>query len=546
MVQARISQGRVEEHSSISAPIRGEGDDRDRAVEEAVRICLANGDFRGKKTVLCLCGEDVLIQQQRVTLDSENESRESIQKKISQEFRLNLARDIDTDFTRILSTGKIYERHECKEEMIIVVVKRELVWRYVRLLEKTGLCIHRIGVEPFAFFSAYLRFWPEDAAVKGDESPQESPSKAIINMGESKTEVVIVRNGHPAFVRSLSVGMEKFTESIAAKMNLDKEEMGQLIGEMREGREVSGIVRDAIMNAVRPDFEFMCSEIMTCFRYFSSTSKRDFVERVIVLGDCVNSLFSKDLFRERLGLPVLGWTEEGEESDQDPAPERFLIEPQDVSLVALALEELDGKVSNVDFLPFEITEKREKGRANRMRFACLGAALVLMWAFHVKSGQREVLLGNICGMFKSRCEMMELTSESVAKLLKESKKLKNREKVLLQASCPLLPTRVLAEITRATGPGISLGKMSMNFTFGKSVVKSGKKKKTVVDYSKPILMMTIEGVAASPEEVSLFVGRLKDSGAFSSIHDDGFSNVRGENMMQKQFTVRLEIGKDDQ
>lgn len=534
MLQIRFGQNRVHGTTTASAAIPDNIEDRDAAVASAIKSCLDRGDFRGRKAILSLCGDNILIQHQRISLDSDEDRNQALNDKIQNELKLSTDFDIDKAHIRCVPVGEIVERHERKEELILVVVDSAVVERYLDIFNGLRLELQRIGVEPFALHKASLRFLPGDW--------QNEQPVGIVNIGETKVEILIVRKGRIAFVRSLPIGIEKFTESIASRMNIDKDGMSRIVGAMGEGRKVNETVMNAVRSAVRQDMEFLASEILTSLRYFYSNHNREQVGRIVVFGNGAAQLIGRDFLADRLGVPIVFWKWD-RPGDGSEGGEGIDLEDEYVALAGLAADEAEGVASEIDFLPSEVVEKRTRKKNNRLRAVYLGATLLLMALFYIKSEQRLAILNNLHEIYQKRSQELDANTKEVERLTALIKTNVKLEKELSTTVCPILATRVLAEVVGVAGTEIRLGKISGDFSYGSRQIVEGKKKKHKTDYEHPIFHLTLEGKATNAAEVSHFVERLKKTGAFSSVRDEGSWDISRSGTDQKQFTIKLAVGE---
>lgn len=538
LLQARFDQGTITAFNSETATIEDADADRDRAVIRAIAYCLGKGEFKGRKAALVLSGDDVLVEHKRIPLNGEDGAPVDVETKLLEELRLGNSCDIDSSYMRYLPLGEVYERHERKEELLLMVVGAEIVNRYIKIFKGAHLNLHRIAVESFALQSAALRFCPV-------EWMSQNPT-GMINIGESKVEILIVHKGRVAFVRSLPLGLENFTASIARRMSIDEEGMARIVHAMGNGGQVNETVEKAVKAAVRPDMEFLASEIVSCFRYFSANHNREPVDRLIVVGSGAAQLAGKNFLGDRLDVPVLYWRDDlALEGEGNPLAGNRLDDDY-VSLAGLAADEFSGVKQDVDFLPEEVEVRRLRKKVNRLRTVYLMLTLCLIGMFYFKSEQRLTRLNSLNDMFVNRSNLLQMNTKAVDQLKTLTSDFVDRESQLAMTICPVLPSRVLAEIVCVAGPGISLGSMSADFSYDTKQVaygKKGKKTRQVADHANPRLHLTLVGKASSADEVSLFVERLKKTGAFSSIRDEGSWDVTRTNSDQKQFTIKLTVGE---
>ncbi len=538
LLQARFHQGAIAAFNSESATIEESDSDRDRAIAKAIAYCLAKGEFKSRKAALILGGDDVLVEHKRIPVGATDEAQKDVETRLFEELRLSNTCDIENSYMRYLPLGEVYERHERKEELLLMVVGAAVVDRYIKIFKTAHLNLHRIAVEPFSLQSAVLRFCPVDWLG-------ENPT-GMINIGESKVEILILHKGRVAFVRSLPLGLDKFTASIARRMSIDEEGMARIVQAMGNGGKVNETVEKAVKAAVRPDMEFLASEIVTCFRYFSANQNCEPVDRLIVVGSGAAQLAGKDFLRDRLDVPVLFWRDDLPVDGEGNALAGNRLDDNFVSLAGLAADEFAGVKQDVDFLPEEVETRRIRKKVNRLRTVYLLLTLFLIGMFYCKSEQRLTRLNSLNDMFVNRSNLLQMNTKAVDQLKTLSSDFVGRENELAMTICPLLPSRVLAEIVCVAGPGISLGMMSADFSYDtrqEAYGKKGKKTRQVTDHANPRLFLTIVGKAASADEVSLFVERLKKTGAFSSIRDEGSWDVLRTNSDQKQFTIKLTVGE---
>ncbi len=538
LLQARFHQGAIAALNSESVTIEESDSDRDRAVAKSIAYCLSKGEFKGRKAVLILSNEEVLIEHQRVPVGPDEGAGSDIEARLLEELRLSNTCDMDNSFTRYLPLGEVYERHERKEELLLMVVGTEVIDRYIKVFKSAHLTLHRIAVEPFALQSAALRFCPV-------EWMGENPT-GMINIGETKIDILILHKGQVAFVRSLPLGVEKFTASIARRMSIDEEGMARIVHAMGNGGSVNETVEKAVKAAVRPDMELVASEIITCFRYFSANHNREPVDRLIVVGSGAAQLAGKNFLRDRLDVPVLFWRDDLPVAGDGNPLSGNRLDDEYVSLAGLAADEFAGVKQDVDFLPEEVETRRLRKKVNRLRTVYLLLTLCLIAMFYSKASQRLTRLNSLNDMFVSRSNLLQMNTKAVDQLKTLSSNFVDRESQLSMTVCPVLPSRVLAEIVCVAGPGISLGMMSADFSYDtrhEAYGKKGKKTRQVTDHANPRLFLTVVGKAASADEVSLFVERLKKTGAFSSIRDEGSWDVLRNNSDQKQFTIKLTVGE---
>jgi Tfp pilus assembly PilM family ATPase len=532
-----LNDGETGGFNTAYAPIDKDEYDRDQAIARAIRTCLGTGKFTGRKASLVICGEDTLIQHQRVTMDGDEVDEAELKRKVHKELCLNNACDIDNSYTRYLQAGKIFERNEHKEELILVVVGRLVIERYLKICEGLKLEVQSINAEPYALQRAIVGFGPPEW--------MEGAATAVLNVGESKAELLIIRNSELTFVRTLPLGIDKFMQSVASKMNFGPEEVEKITAAMDAGRMVDETVIEAIKPAVRLEMETLCSEVLTCFRYFSFTYNRESVDKLVVVGNAPTQLVDKKFLEDRLGVTVHFWSVDKPKNVANWKGSLAQLPDEYVALAGVGVDEKEKVKTPIDFLPPEVTERREQIKTNKIRIACAAGAIVLMGLFYWKSEQRLWALNSLNKVCQDRSNQVEANKNEVSLIQTKSQIYITREEDLSTTVCPILPTRVLAEIVRVAGSGISLVDVQGDFIHGTQRITSGRRKQqpSVLPSDSPLFLLNIEGKAASSEDVTLFVERLKETGAFSSIREEGFWDDQSPDSNQKKFTIKVTVGE---
>jgi len=160
----------------------------------------------------------------------------------------------------------------------------------------------------------------------------------------------------------------------------------------------------------------------------------------------------------------------------------------------------------------------------------------------LKSGERVAVLSNLNRMYQNRCSLLDVTVREVKTLDAETRTIRECGEKLKETASPVLATRLLAEAACVAGPNISFNRITSSYSFASKVILLGKRRKKVPDLSRPVLLLTIEGLALNADDVSSFVERLKKTGAFTSIRDEGSWDLRQSGMELKQFTIKLAVG----
>lgn len=508
--------------------------DRLRSICEAVRSGLATGKFKGRHAALCLKGDDLFVQHQRLSV----ESSKNVETQIREELKRNVPFDLDQAHLQFLSTGRIYEQNRFRDELILMIAMKDVVNLQLAALDKLRLQPCMIGVEPVGLLQTLVRFPPPEFTS--------SEVTGFMNIGASKTDLVVIREGRLAFTRSLPMGGEKFVQAIAAKLETDGKSSARLKSAISRKESVNETLKTAVLTATRPVIEELCNETLSCFRYYASIFNRESVQRLIIAGQEVGGLVDPQIIGQQLGLPVVSWRPDALKPDIQLSTLHPEFDSAFTSVVGVALESMESSGRSVDFLPRQVIERLKRRRSTLIRGSSLALLVLVMLVFGYVSKKRHQQLDRVCTMVHSRCELIDTMALAVKTLTDEIHSLESRRRVLERAGPPLRMSRIVAEISRVSEVGIYFRRFTID------PVKPMRKKKStddetdetgeeVVDFYSYLIQ--IDGLARSSEDLSDFVNRLASTGIFSSLFDEGFKDVVLRDQVLKSFSLTMTVGE---
>jgi type IV pilus assembly protein PilM len=154
---------------------------------------------------------------------------------------------------------------------MLVAATRDTVRANLRAVESAGLRPRMVDLNPFAVLRAVTRDAYADQTV------------ALVEIGARVTQVVIVANGVPRFVRMLPSGGQNVTDAVAAALGIaasEAEEVKRVVG---IGYTVTADLADAgeaISTVVRP----LVEAIRNTFVYYASNNPGAGIEVAVLTG----------------------------------------------------------------------------------------------------------------------------------------------------------------------------------------------------------------------------------------------------------------------
>lgn len=527
MVQMKRRGGKILLQAAASTSIPPEFD-RVKAVTHAVQACLSAGEFRGKQVALCLKGEDIYIQHQRMVLDTKGDS----QNKIKEELRRNISFNLDKAEIRFVATGRVYEQSTFRDELILMVADREVIEKQMASLAALKLQVIRIGAEPFGLMRAMLSFPPQEFSNE--------EVTGFLNVGASKSELVVTREGHLVFSRSFPMGGEKYTQAITEKIELDQKSAARLKEGMSRGDEINGTLRAAALQAARPVTEELCTEILSCFRYYSSIFNRESVSRLVITGDEVGALIDTQMLSDRTGTEVHAWSAEAWFKPEKVLTMKKTFDSGFTPVVGIAL---DSSELGIDFMPPDVTEKTKQKKSTLLRASSamiFVLAIVLIFAVTQKRKKKLSLMRD---MVVNRCNMVENKNIEVESLSNTEKELEQKLILLEEVEPKVRTSRIVAEVARAAGRGIYLKTFNMNKT---KIVKPRRSEDEPPEPDRYSYMLRINGLAESMDDLVGFEEKLIFSKAFSTHKLNSFEDIAVGKRILTSFSMTLTLGLEDE
>ena len=242
---------------------------------------------------------------------------------------------------------------------LIAIVKKEVVYRYLDLLEKAGVQPKSVELDSLAMVEAVI--YCNNVQKDPDKCIDMEGIVAIIDLDNSSSNIAVIEKGRSLFTRGISIGTEQL---------------------------------DSVTN-VTLRFEWQ-DEIHRSLLVF----QRDYdkkVENVIVLGYCKDSILL--LLRQKLGIPVVSWKIK-DFINELPEKESFQrVGEGFVSVTSLLGAIKEGINTTLNLIPDTVKTSwmmRQKKRAYMLTgVLLLGICVVAGLTFNKKIHERKIYLASI-------------------------------------------------------------------------------------------------------------------------------------------------------
>lgn len=241
-----------------------------------VREKVTTNGFRGRDAVVSLPAEYLVIQYVRMA-PSQPEELTGI---LMSELKGKLPFDPQEAVIRHLVAGAVSDNNEMKQDVIVLAARRAVVERQVNALQRMGLRVVGVGVEPCAMC------YPYTFAALHTPAETDAPVAAMmVHLGSHATHVAIVRGQETNFVKGLDLGTNHLVTALADSRKISFEAAAALRAKWRDTTGVN-VPPEAIeaYNSVSDSLEYVVDEIESCMRYYASLARGAHINRVVFLG----------------------------------------------------------------------------------------------------------------------------------------------------------------------------------------------------------------------------------------------------------------------
>ena len=281
LLQLKLKNLQISTFGSYTLPpeaITAEGDKRDEYILTALDALLRQLKINQKEVALCLPSKSVIIKKIELPrMEKKEEITSAVFREAEQYIPYELE-DVNINYQVVSEEAEKSDRME----VLLVSAKKEVINHQVALVNEVGLIPYIIDVENFALVNAY------EACYGKTPGPL-----AIIDVGASKINVVVVENNIPIFNREVPIGGIYLTKKIQANLNIDYEQAEKI--------KIEGTSDEKLLSAVKEVFVTVAQEwlqeITAALNFFESSAKTKINEIFLCGGSSRIEGFSECLER---------------------------------------------------------------------------------------------------------------------------------------------------------------------------------------------------------------------------------------------------------
>ncbi len=256
-------------------------------VVDAIKTLLSEQKIKTKTAAISLSGNAVIVKKITLPEMSEDELAESIKWEAEQYIPFDI-NDVNVDF-QILGSAPGAEGQP-QINVVLVAVKKDKLNDYSALVTEAGLDPLVVDIDAFAIENMYSINY---GATHGEIT-------ALINIGASIMNINILKDGTFAFARDISVGGNRYTETIQKELGLSYEEAEKV----KKGEAVDGVQAEEVQRVINTVSAELASEITRSFDFFRTTSAHENIDKILISGGCAMLNGIAPFLSDKLGIGV--------------------------------------------------------------------------------------------------------------------------------------------------------------------------------------------------------------------------------------------------
>ena len=248
------------------------------AVGEAIGRALAEGKFTGNRVVSALPSSSMQCKNLRLPAMPADELAAAVQWEAADRFGFG---DQQTA-AQFLVAGDVRQGEEERQEIILLAARLGFVEAHVEALTRHGLRPRAVDAAPAALARLI--------AAQPDASPDNA--QVLIDLGESATKILIVRDGTVVFYKPIEIGGAQLDSALSGALQVPLDEARRRrealeTAEADEARRTLAALESSLADLGR--------EIGLCLRYYGVTFRGARPETARLIGGAASEPLAKAL-----------------------------------------------------------------------------------------------------------------------------------------------------------------------------------------------------------------------------------------------------------
>ncbi|MCG9894037.1 MAG: type IV pilus assembly protein PilM, partial [Fimbriimonadaceae bacterium] len=264
------------------------------ALAGAIRMALREGRMTATSAVIAVAGGSVIVRTVRIPKMPEATLRKSIKFEAGR----YVPSSIEDSFIEFEIIG---EAENGQMDVLIVASPREIVESRIAAVERAGLEVEIVDLEPFAMYRALVE-------ANFDRSMM-SETIALVDFGAGTTNVSVVSEGVFAMTRTIPQAGANLSDALKTYFKLSQEDAdrGKAQLDLSPLLEEGQVMENPPLRVIQPRLDELIREIRRSLNYYQSQQTEQGapkpVTRLILSGGSAELQGLAPYFEHKLGVP---------------------------------------------------------------------------------------------------------------------------------------------------------------------------------------------------------------------------------------------------
>lgn len=254
-------------------------------MNDAIKTLLVKERFKDKFCSICIAGHGVINR----VINVPKVSTEEFYKALKLEAETHIPHDIKEIYIEGVKTDIV---EDGKDRVILIAARKDLVGDFIQVVTDAGIKPMSVEIDATALANIFELNYPEE----------KDKTTAVLNIGASKINVVILSNGNIRFFRDVLQGGNDITEEITRRLKVSFQQAESLKSGSHEPGD--SILPNQVEEVVADVAKNMASDILRVFDYYINTNPEDAITKIFITGGTTKSYTFTQTLQSTISIPV--------------------------------------------------------------------------------------------------------------------------------------------------------------------------------------------------------------------------------------------------
>jgi len=254
-------------------------------MNDAIKTLLTKEHLTDKYCAISIAGHGIISR----IVNMPQVPPAEFKKALRVEIETHIPHDINEIYYDGIRTGVIEDN---KERVILIAARQDLVSDFMQVAQMAGIRPMSVEIDASALANIFEVNYPEEMAN----------TLAILNVGASKVNIVILSKGIVSFFRDIPNGGNFITEEITRRLKVSFQQAESL----KSGEQSSddSILPQQVEEVVADVAKTMVSDIQRVFDYYTNINPEDKIQKIFITGGTTRSHTFVTTLKSLLAVPV--------------------------------------------------------------------------------------------------------------------------------------------------------------------------------------------------------------------------------------------------